>query len=249
VTQRNKTTIVFFTLCILPLLLFIFFLTTSIVKLFLAGPLFPNDGSMSVISTLLVGAFGFIDGYSLFVNIFLGLSAATALVFSLVLLTRITHSKKKMLVLIFSSIPLIILCFTILSYISLKTLLYDCSKNTGITLPDSACVHFKQTEWHFVGSETTFAVKFTLDKDDLIKFLHSEPFAFEIPMSQIVPNNYHIDNPFLEGISALPFGWNPDVLKNCWGTEFSGDFSCDGKIYIDITNSDEAIIYLWVIYY
>ena len=101
---------------------------------------------------------------------------------------------------------------------------------------------------HFVGSEKDIYMKFSVDKNDLLTFLRSKPFATDLPENKILPNNYE-SNFFLKDYCALPFGWNPDVLMNCWGTKWNGDDTEWGKIFVDMTVSKKAVIYLSVTYF
>ncbi len=207
---------------------------------------------MSVISTLLVGVFGFFFGYSLFVNITLGVFAVITLVVGLFSFamrkfqTEAKHIWKSFFAIVVS---MIVLCCVILSYVLMQFDLYKCEKFTGIKLPAGRCVHFKQPSWHFAGSETMFYVKVTMDKDDVESFLKSEPFHFDTKTITVSPNSFYKDHDFLGINSALPFGWNPDELEKCWGTNWQANAkNANGHIYVNVGDPKKAIIYLYVQY-
>jgi len=220
--------------------------------LFIAGPLFPNDGLMSVVATFLVGALGFLFSYSLIKTLCFGLPAFIILAMGFG--SAILSIRQKQIKLILKSlfaigVSLLVLFFIILSNVSLRYELYSSRKELGITLPKSARVHFIQPTMQFVGTETEYFMKMIIAKEDLPLFLQSEPFGINVPGNQIGPNDFYIDHPFLDGINALPFGWNPDVLKNCWGVEWTGRNNSEGDIFVDVTNSKRAIVYLRVFYW
>ena len=126
--------------------------------------------------------------------------------------------------------------------------LYMLRKNIGMVFPKSACLQILQPGFTFVGSETEYWIKATMDKEDLSVFFNNVDIG--LSQYQILTTGNpaeKVGSPI--ATYAVKLGWHPERCKKYLVAEWLVRRDDVGTVLVHLDEPNVVTVYIYVFYF